>query len=184
MGVHRRSFLVLSTFPWLGSVPRLVRAEDLYDDYINSTSKQPFVGFLARQGSGDSVGHAFVGVGVRLDATLLVYERLFGLYPKNGALAGIKSVFGPVSGKLDATWDDVSWDTELVRVIDAGQKEKVLAQFDKWSSAAPQYSLVANGGMNCNSLVGDVARSLGMKVPNGSGATRPWKFIDALKSAN
>lgn len=184
MVVRRRMLLALGTAPLWGGFQPVARAEDLYDDYINSASKKPFVAFLGRQGTSSTIGHAFVGVGVSLDATLLVYERFYGLYPKNGSLAAIKSVFSPISGKLDATWEDISWDTELNRPIKASQKVKVLAQFEKWSSAAPQYSLVANGGMNCNSLVSDVAQSLGMKVPDGGGSTRPWKFIEALKWAN
>lgn len=184
MGMHRRTFLALAAVPLWGGFQQSAFAADLYDLYLNSTSKEPFVAFLGREGSTSTVGHAFVGVGVRLDATLIVYERFYGLYPKDGALAAVKSVFTPVSGKLDATWGDVYWDTELNQPIDASQKLKVLAQFDKWSSAAPQYSLVGNGGINCNGLVGDVARSVGMKVPDGSGTTRPWKFIKALKSAN
>lgn len=184
MVIQRRMFLALGTASWWGGFTIIARAGDLYDDYINSTSKQPFVAFLGRQGSSSTIGHAFVGVGVRLNATLLVYERFYGLYPNNGALAAVKSVFSPVSGKLDASWDDVSWDAELSRSVDANQKVKVLAQFDKWSSAAPQYSLVANGGINCNGLIADVARNLNMNVPGGAGTTRPWKFIEALKAAN
>ena len=167
------------------ATPMLVRADDLYDDYINSTSKQPFVAFLGRKGSSDSVGHAFVGVGVQIDAGLRVYERLFGLYSLNDTTLGvIKSIFTPVSGRLDYTWKDVSWDTELRRSIDDDQKKAVLAKFDEWSSAAPQYSLLANGAKNCSALAGAVAGSVGMSVPAGAGSTRPWKYIEALKAAN
>ncbi len=182
--LRRRQVVSLTAIPVLGAGSRIARAADLYEQYLNSPSKQPFVSFLGRQGSLSTVGHAFIGVGVRLDATLIVYERLFGLYPKDGALAGLKSVFGPTSGKLDRDWADMSWDVELTRSIDLTAKAKVVAQLDKWKSDAPEYSLVGNGGANCNILVGDVARSLGMKVPQGAGSTRPWKFIEALKSAN
>lgn len=184
MLIRRRTFLVLGTAPLCATLPLQSWAGDLYSDYINSTSKQPFVAFLGRQGSTSTVGHAFVGVGVRLDASLIVYEKLFGLYPKDGALAAIKSVFGPTSGKLDKTWDDLSWDTELIHRLDDSQKAGVLSQFKKWTSSAPAYSLVANGGINCNGLVSDVARSLGMKVPENPGTTRPWIFIEGLKLAN
>lgn len=184
MILRRQMLLVLGSAPVWGFSQHVARAGDLYDDYLNSVSKQPFVAFLARHGTGSTVGHAFIGLGVRLDAGLEVYERFYGLYPKDGSLAAVKSVFSPISGKLNATWDDVSWDAELNRSIDAAQKANVLARFNKWSSAAPQYSLLANGGMNCNTLVGEVAQSLGMQVPSGGGTTRPWKFIEALKSAN
>lgn len=183
MFFSRRTLLAFGVASLSGTLPTASHA-DLYDDYINSTSKQPFVAFLGRQATSSTIGHAFVAVGVRLDATLLVYERFFGLYPKDGSLAAVKSVFGPTSGKLDATWEDVTWDTEFRRSISDSQRAQVLTQFGKWSSEAPQYSLTANGGLNCNGLVGDVARSLGMRVPEGAGTTRPWKFIEALKSSN
>ncbi len=181
---RRRILLALGATPFCAGHSLSSRADDLYDDYINSTSKLPFVTFLGRQATLSTVGHAFVGVGVQLDATLLVYERFFGLYPKDGSLAAVKSVFGPTSGKLDATWADVSWDTEFRRYMDDSQKALVLAQFLKWSSDSPDYSLVGNGGINCNGFVADVARSIGMKVPDDAGTTRPWKFIVALKSIN
>lgn len=182
---HRREVLVLGVAPLSSSFPLDTRAGDLYDDYINSTSKQPFVSFLGREGSPSSVGHAFVGVGVTLDATLYVYERFFGLYPaSSGVLVAVKSLFTRTSGRLDVTWADVKWDTEFRRPIDDDQKAVVLSRFEKWTSVAPEYSLLANDGKNCNALVGDVAASVSLSVPSGAGTTRPWKYIEALKSAN
>ncbi len=157
---------------------------DLYDDFINSVSKKPFVSFLGRKGSTSTIGHAFVGVGVELDAGLLLFERFFGLYPKDGALAGLKSSFGPQSGKLDRTWDDLAWDTELRRFIDDNQKAAVLAHFNEWSATPPKYSLTGNGGMNCNGLVAAVAATVSLKVPGGAGSTRPWRYIEQLKELN
>lgn len=184
MITRQTALKIFGTVPILGSVLPGSWATDLYDDYINSTSKVPFVAFLGREATGATIGHAFVGVGVRLDATFTVYERIYGLYPKDGALAAVKSIFTPISGKIDSTWADMSWDSEINRTIDANQKVNVLDQFEKWGSSAPQYSLLANDGMNCNSMVADVARSLEMTVPDGAGSTRPWKFIKALDSAN
>lgn len=157
---------------------------DLYDDYINSVSKKPFVAFLGRKATTSTIGHAFVGAGIELEAGLLLYERFFGLYPKDGSLAAVKSVFTKQSGKLDRSWDDLAWDTELRRFIDVNQKTAVLALFTKWSADAPSYSLTANDGMNCNSLVGEVAKGVMLRVPSGAGVTRPWKYIDALKALN
>jgi hypothetical protein len=167
----------------LCAFPTLARA-DLYDDYINSTSKQPFVSFQGRKATLDTIGHAFVGVGVQIDSGLRVYERFFGLYPKDGVLAAIKSVFTPATGLLDQTWNDLAWDTQLIQSIDDSQKALVLAKFDEWTSSTPQYSLTANNSLNCNALVAAVAQSVGLKVPSGAGSTRPWKFIEALKALN
>lgn len=180
MALHRRQFLAIPGVLLFRSTARA----DLYDDYINSMSRQPFVAFLGREATPSTIGHAFVALGMSLDAGLIVYERFYGLYPKDGVLAAVKSVFSPTSGKLDVTWADVSWDTEFRRDIDDDKKAIALTQFQKWGSDAPQYSLLGNSGLNCNGLVGDVATSLGLKVPNGAGTTRPWKFINALKAAN
>lgn len=177
--LSRRRALVL-----LLGAPTLAYA-DLYDDYINSVSKQPFVAFLGRKGSTETVGHAFVGVGVQIDSGLRVYEQFFGLYPEGGSLAAVKSVLGPVTGTLDYKWSDVSWDTELIKPIDDSTKALVLAKFNEWSnSGAPEYSLIGNGGNNCNGLVGNVANACGMTVPDAAGTMRPWKFIEALKHLN
>ena len=46
---------------------------DLYDDYINSSSKVPFVAFLARSPSVDGPGHAYVGLGVEVDNGNVIY---------------------------------------------------------------------------------------------------------------
>lgn len=178
--VSRRS--LLGACIALGS-PSVVHA-DLYDDYINSVSKKPFIAFLARSGSTSTIGHAFVGVGIELEAGLLVYERFFGLYPRDGALAGLKSVFSQQSGKLDRTWEDTVWDVELRRFVDANQKAEVMARFAEWSGSAPKYSLTENGGMNCNGLVGAIAKIAGLKVPGNAGSTRPWKYIAQLKALN
>lgn len=184
MVTRRKALFTIGTAPLLQFSASDAQPGDLYDDYINSTSKIPFVSFLGREGSLNSVGHAFIAVGVRLNATLIVYERFFGLYPENGSLAAVKSVFTPTSGKIDMTWADTSWDTEVNRTIDANQKTKVLAKFNEWNSAAPQYSLLAHGGLNCNGLIAEVARSIGMSAPPNAGSTRPWKYIKALEKLN
>ena len=80
MGFSRRQFLRgLIVVPLFGLWSGTATA-DLYDDYTNSVSRQPFVAFLARPSEGDvdKPGHAFVGIGVELDNGLTVYERLLG----------------------------------------------------------------------------------------------------------
>ena len=155
---------------------------DLYQDYLNSLSKLPFVSFQGRKGGLDTVGHAFVGIGVQIDAGLRIYERLFGLYPDGGTMKAVKSIFTPVSGKLDESWKDLAWDTEIITTIDDDHRKVVLDLFEEWKGSAPEYSLLANGAMNCSSLVSAVAASVDMRVPGGAGSTRPWVFIDTLKA--
>jgi hypothetical protein len=162
----------------------LIAWADLYDDYMNSTSKQSFISFQGRKASIDSVGHAFVGVGIQLDASLRYYERLFGLYPSGGVLVALKSAIRRTSGRLDLTWKDLAWDTEIIKQVDEETHNRVLATFDKWTDSAPQYSLLGNGALNCNGLLAEVAKDVGLIVPGGAGTTRPWKFIEAIKKEN
>lgn len=177
MPITRRSFL----FALLPS-STAARA-DLYDDYINSKSKKPFVAFLGRKSG--TVGHAFTGVGTEIDSGLRVYERFFGLYPaEGGKLSAVKLVFSKTSGRIDHTWNDVSWDVQFRRDITPEQKEAVLAQFQKWSADTPQYSLLANDGKNCNAMVADVAKVVGLQAPAGAGTTFPWNYIEELKKLN
>ncbi|MNR31815.1 hypothetical protein D3C85_1493510 [compost metagenome] len=131
---------------------------DLYNDYVNSTFRQPFVSFLGRKASTQSVGHAFVGVGVQWDANLRYYERLFGLYPDGGAFVALKSVITPTIGPLDLTWNDLGWDTEIIKSVDDDTHAKLLATLDKWKNSAPQYSLLGNDALNCNGLMAEVAK--------------------------
>lgn len=174
--MNRRTFLIA-----LGSISTVAHA-DLYDDYLNSNSKQPFIAFLGRKGV---PGHAFIGVGVELDNGLRVFERFFGLYPDSqGKLSSVKLIFGNATGKLDYTWSDMVWDTSYLKRITNEQRDSVIAQFLKWSQASPDYSLLGNGGKNCNMLAGDVAAEIQLKVPAGAANTLPWNFIDAIKKAN
>ena len=182
MGMDRRSFLIASAL-----LPSMAWA-DLYDDYINSTSKQPFVSFLGRKSG--PVGHAFVGLGVKLNANLFVYEYLFGLYPKEGKKLQLKMIFSQVTGDLrnyaDAKdiFSDTKWDVELLKDLTAAQHTAVKKQMEIWKVSAPPYNLLANDGKNCNALVGSVATMVGMKDPGGAGTTLPWHYIEALKKAN
>jgi hypothetical protein len=174
--MNRRLFMAV-----MASVTTSAKA-GLYDDYINSTSKKPFVAFLGRIGV---PGHAFIGVGVDLNSDLRVYERLFGLYPDSaGKLSSLKLIFGKTSGKLDYQWADLKWDTSYVKQISDAERSAVIAQMELWAKNAPKYSLLGNGGKNCNILAEDVAKSLKLKVPDGAGTTLPWHFIDKLKLAN
>ena len=165
----------------LGTLAAPVRA-DLYDDYINSTSKQPFVAFLARRGV---PGHAFVGIGVTLEAGLTVYERFLGFYPLlDGTPADAKLVFGQTSGALDFKWHDLAWDEKYVVTVDDSKKAAALAVADTWRQSGSQYNMFAAGGKNCSSFVGEVATSIGLKAPGGAGSMFPADYIRALREAN
>ena len=176
--MNRRDFLIGSgVVLWLPSA----RA-DLYDDYINSTSKIPFVAFLAR---GGFPGHAFVGIGVSLNAGLIVYERLFGYYPVGGdKVAEAKLVFGKTSGTLDYKWKDTDWSQNYRVSVDKAKHDAAIAVADQWLKNDPKYNLFAAGGKNCSSFAGEVARAVGLKVPEGAGTMLPIDYISRLRKAN
>ena len=155
---------------------------DLYDDYINSRSKHPFVVFLAR---GGFPGHAFVGTGVDLEAGLRVYERFYGYYPITGdKVAAIKLALGKTSGAIEYKWKDTSWDVNYLVPIDDAKKAAILAVLDRWKSDDPKYTLVASGGKNCSSLAGEMAEAAGLKTVGGAGTMLPVEYVRKLKAAN
>jgi hypothetical protein len=164
-----------------------VARADLYDDYVNSVSKKPFVSFLARDPAppGSWTGHAYVALGVELDNGLRVYRRVFGFYPVgDDAATMVKAVYDKVDGALDYKLADIAWTVEFRVSIDEKQQAAALSVFDSWSQDIPKYNLLANGGKNCSSLAGEVATAIGLKAPPGAGSSLPASYIRALKSAN
>lgn len=155
---------------------------DLYDDYINSTSKKPFVAFHARKGV---PGHAFVGIGVQIDSGQLVYEALYGYYPdESGMLASVKLLFSKVSGAIDYKWQDISWDVTYKVTVDDSQKAAALNVAKQWQSTDPKYNLINSGGKNCSTFAAEVASSIGLLVPSGAGSMLPAQYITLLRKNN
>jgi len=160
---------------------------DLYDDYINSTSKRPFVSFLARKspGSVDKPGHSFIAIGTEIDAGLLFYEAIYGYYPADESkLNELKSIFTKVDGILDFKWKDIGWDLEYRVSVYEDKKNAALAVVKTWKSTDPKYNLRANGGKNCSSFAAEVATAVGLKVPSGAGSKLPLTFMTDLKKMN
>ena len=177
--VNRRQAVVCLPVAALLSLP--ARA-DLYDDYINSTSKQPFVIFLARKGV---PGHAFVGIGVQLEASLIVYERFFGYYPVgSNKLSEAKLVFSKTTGALDYKWKDATWDVKYRKDFDDVKRQAALGVADTWQGNDPKYNLFALGGKNCSVFAGEVAKAIGLKVPSGAGSMLQADFIAKLRETN
>lgn len=179
--LNRRKFSLLA----VATIASSRASADLYDDYINSKSKQHFVAFLARKGV---PGHAFVATGVKLEAGLVVYERFFGYYPAgdkaDGKATTVKMVFSKTSGALEYKWSDTNWDVEYVANIDPDKKAAVLAVIDEWRKNDPKYNLFASGGKNCSAFASEVADTAGLKAPAGAGTTLPIDYIRQLKTAN
>jgi len=173
-------------FAFLFSRSSQTRA-DLYDDYINSRSRQRFVSFLARTSDGrlGKPGHSYVAVGIELDNGLRVYERLFGYYPRTEtAFEEVKAVFTRVSGDLRSQIRDVAWQVEYRVPVDDAKHRAALAVVQRWSATDPGYNLFANGGRNCSSFAAEVAQAIGLRVPSGAGSKYPIDFMSELRDIN
>jgi hypothetical protein len=160
---------------------------DLYDDYINSPGRRPFVAFLARRSPGPSglPGHAFVAVGVELSNGLRVYERVFGYAVRgDNTFEEVKAVFTRVSGDLSSSLRDISWTVEFRVQITAQQRDAVLQIVERWRGSDPKYNLFARGGKNCSAFAGEVAGVIGLNVPPGAGSKPPVDYITELKARN
>lgn len=145
------------------------------------------ISFLARKPAGSSLaGHAFVALVVEKDATLYVYEKLFGLYPReaDGALETIKALLGGNPGVLVAGWNDLAWDVEYRVRVTQEQYDKLNELYEAWKEDTPKYSLINAGGINCTKFVSEVARILNLKIPGGTATTFPWRWIEELKKSN
>lgn len=178
MKISRRLFLLVPPLVLL----RTAAKADLYDDYINSRSRQPFVSFFARDDT--STGHAFVSVGTELDNGLTVYEGVYGYYPASFEKK-IMKFRGADRGIITFKENDYPSAIRYRKNVDDSKKAKALAIFDKWKSEDPKYNLLAYGGKNCNSLVKEVAQAIGVKIPaDNPGVTFPANYIRLMKEAN
>jgi len=136
-----RRIFILSSAVLLVS-PLSVRA-DLYDDYINSVSKQPFVSFFARDDT--LTGHAFVALGTELDNGLTVYEGIFGYYPANsGKMDVVKTLVG-TEGVVSFKENDYPSKIRYRKNVDEETKEKAKAVLSSWQSNDPGYALFGDG---------------------------------------
>jgi hypothetical protein len=178
MNISRR-LLLAASISFLISPP--VKA-DLYDDYLNSVSKVPFVAFLVR---GGFPGHAIVAIGVELDNGLLFYESILGYYPKDQSIMGdIKATLSAVPGVLEFQFKDLSWEINYRIVVTETQKQAALAVAKTWLASDPKYNLLALGGKNCSVFAGEVAKAIGLKVPSGPGRKLPIDFVRELSALN
>jgi len=179
----RLMLLILSVVAVLGPA----RAEDLYDLYHNSHSKQPFVAFMARK-SGQTIskpGHAFVAVGTELDNGILFYEAIMGYYPKDETVAGeVKAIYATPEGTLTFAFKDLAWDVEYRVNVSQVSKAAALNVAQRWKSSDPKYNLFNSGGKNCSAFAAEVAAAIGLKAPSDPGSKLPIDYIRELKSLN
>lgn len=146
-------------------------AEDLYSLYKNSSSKKPYVTFLARSGV---PGHSFVSLGEELDNGLLFQKGTYGFYPKKDGLVEIvKLLFsssrpGTINFKLDDLENDVAYRVS----IDYDQLVKAEGVLKAWGDK--KYTLYGN---NCSTFASEVAKAVGLKLPSNKLFLRAAKEI-------
>lgn len=183
--ISRRLFIIFSICAPLGNVARA----DLYDDYINSSSRRPFISFLARRSGEDAdrgfPGHSYIAEGFEIDNGLKIYTRILGYYMQDESVKSLfKGVLSKTSGKLDQKLEDILWDVNFTVLVDEAQTKKAGAVIDKWMKEDPSYNLFASGGKNCSSFASEVAVAIGLKVPSNPGSKLPIKFMRELRDLN
>ena len=173
--------LVLALAVTLSAVASVAYA-DLYDDYINSRSRQSFVSFFARS---DTVsGHAFVAVGTELDNGLTVYEGIYGYYPESGDKKFSK-FRGSDRGMITFKENDYPSSIRYRNNVYDTKNKAVLEVFKKLKSDDPRYNLLTIYGKSCNNLAKEIAGKLGLRIPTGeSGFIFPTNYITNLRDLN
>lgn len=156
----------------------------------NSVSYTPFVEFRARAPHADllkgdvGVGHAFLFLGRQFADGSRVLYAAGGFYPADASNKAMEVVHMVLSkGQVKYTVDDMHDDEVFQSPITSEQESRVKFIMEHWNEK--QYSVV---WQNCVSLDRDVARSLGLKVPEFS-ATQPFsefpnKFLVKLREMN
>lgn len=180
-GLPLSVFLVVLLAPAVGM--SATQENELLSLYNGSSSRKPFVAFLARDDT--LTGHAFVAVGVELDNGLLFYEGLFGFYPAGGGKKGILKALFKADGIIDYQFADMSASFEFRIPISTAQRDEAISVLEKWKSEEPKYNLFAFGGNNCSVLVKEVAQAIGLKIPaDNPGLTFPEAYVRKLSERN
>jgi len=151
----------------------------LYPD--NNVSSKPILEFRARPPTTipPSPGHAFVFIGRVLDNGMTVFYAAGGFYPENNTVKNV--LLGP--GNIKYKIDDMKSDQVFRVNISPEQEDLVKYILTNWDSKA--YNIA---WQNCVSLQRDIAKSIGLKVPEfdpkNLGAEIPSNFVAALRTSN
>ncbi|MDT0602340.1 hypothetical protein [Thalassotalea castellviae] len=157
----------------------------------NITSKEFYVGLVSRQNykdiNGDEVsslsGHAFVVIGRPINNRMTIQE-VIGYYPKLDAEV-ISSIVVPTEDELRNDWFNGSLDSSLNQLffrVDENQLKNAKKTISGFYNDG-DYSL---GSRDCLSLVMNVGKSIGIKMPLRY--SKPWfytinqplKYLDYL----
>lgn len=163
--------LAASTSAWAGKHGRAPRAGV---EHVSSDQGRYYVDFLARPEG--IVGHSYIQAGA-LDTGGRRHPALTeGLYPANPA-----KVFD-AAGKVTAMAADLKHEPGVrYRVMVSPQTyTKTLAYMKSLKHTWRRYDLIQH---NCNNMVGDVARHLGLAAPADT-SDLPMNYVSAIAAAN
>jgi hypothetical protein len=125
-------------------------------------------------------GHAMVVLGKDDEKQRACTVHAFGFYPNGGA-----GVLGPVPGKIADEFREGrglggSGACRIILRVDPKQFEKVESVHRRWSEKKDYRVLQSD----CVTFVGEVAATLGLKVPDRSQAKLPTTFVERLRELN
>ncbi|MBZ9655972.1 hypothetical protein [Phyllobacterium lublinensis] len=128
-------------------------------------------------------GHTYVVFGRMNNAGQMIDPEVAGLAPATtsvvpyvlGHYIPVPSETGWTDGDLEDRYRSASWRVTL----NQSQYNKVVAYIRKLKASSPVWHAVL---YNCNAFVGDIAKSMGYKVPNP--LLRPQQYITKLREMN
>jgi hypothetical protein len=140
-----------------------------------------FVEFRSRYAL--TYGHTYVVFGSLNEAGQAVNPEVAGLAPASksqipyflGHFIPVPSETGWSDGDLEEKYRSASWRV----MLNQAEYSEVVAYIRKLQASSPVWEAT---GYNCNSFAGDIARSMGYKVP--SRYLRPQQFITELREMN
>ncbi|MHC2367433.1 hypothetical protein ACVIQT_002081 [Bradyrhizobium diazoefficiens] len=143
----------------------------------NNVSSRPVLEFRARKptlttvSGGQSAGHTFVFLGRELDNGTTFFYGAAGFNPKTGTIRNV--LLGP--GKTSFDLDDLKNDRVFRVNITEEQEGDVRYIIKNWETKT--YSI---GWQNCVSLQRDIARAIGLAVPEFTPANVEAEFPDTF----
>jgi len=137
--------------------------------------------FCARGGS--PTGHAFVAWGKDSFDANACQASAYGLYPKDGAAAIVRSLFGPVPGKIVAESLASKTSYRLIVQVDSTQFAAAEAvRQEKWSKVLEsKYELLVT---DCTTFVSDIAGAIHLKRPERAEYLLPESFLKEMMKLN
>ncbi|MEI8289916.1 MAG: hypothetical protein WCH99_10620 [Verrucomicrobiota bacterium] len=175
---------LLLTLAWLFLSGTFLTAGEMVKQINVATKSEEnkyYLVFCARGGS--PTGHAFVAWGKDSFEAKACQASAFGLYPKGGAAAIAKSMFGPVPGKIVEESLASKTTYRLIVQVDSTQyaaAEKVRVK--KWNTVMEnKYELLVT---DCTTFISDVAREIKLKRPERAEYMFPESFLREMIRLN